>query len=198
MIAILFIASLFACALLGLPMLYAILAGLVMFFVQGLRRGIPARRLFAATIPGFRKSLIVVVVICLIGIMSAAWRNSGLMALLVVKGLSLIYPPLFLLFTFLLCSAFAFALGSSIGAASVMGVLLITIGNAARVNPLFTSVVPFAISAIAYALLSMAAPFEADLPLHRRFGERRADKSDRMLAEPGRFPAGASSRRSLP
>jgi NhaC family Na+:H+ antiporter len=184
-------------------MLYAILAGLAMFFLQGLRRGIPARRLFLSMIPGFRKSLIVVVVICLIGAMSAAWRGSGLMALLVVRGLSLIYPPLFLLFAFLLCSAFAFALGSSIGAASVMGVLLITIGNAARVNPLFTSgailsgiyfgdrasflsssallvstlaqvdhtlhlrnmikssIVPFAASALAYALLSAAAPFDA-------------------------------------
>lgn len=203
MVAALFIASLFACALLGLPMLYAILAGLAIFFLQGLRRGIPAQRLFAATIPGFKKSLVVVGVICLIGVMGAAWRSSGLMALLVVKGLSLIYPPLFLLFAFLLCSAFAFALGSSLGAASVMGVLLITIGNAARVNPLFTSgailsgiyfgdrasflsssallvstlthvnhkthlrnmlktsVVPFAISGIAYALLSTAAPFDA-------------------------------------
>lgn len=203
MIALLFIASLFACALLGAPMLYAILAGLAMFFLQGLRRGIPARKLFAAAIPGFRKSMIVVVVICLIGVMSAAWRGSGLMALLVVKGLSLVYPPLFLLFTFLLCSAFAFALGSSIGAASVMGVLLITIGNAALVNPLFTSgailsgiyfgdrasflsssallvstlaqvdhkrhlrnmlrtsIAPFALSAAAYALLSLAAPFDA-------------------------------------
>jgi len=203
MVAILFIACLFACAISSMPMLYAILAGLAMFFLQGLSRGIPARRLFASTIPGFKKSLIVVVVICLIGVMSAAWRGSGLMALLVVKGLSLIYPPLFLLFTFLLCSAFAFALGSSLGAASVMGVLLVTIGNAARVNPLLTSgailsgiyfgdrasflsssallvstlaqvdhkkhlrnmlktsIVPFAISMIAYALLSLAAPFDA-------------------------------------
>jgi len=203
MVAILFIAGLFACAISGLPMLYAILAGLAMFFLQGLRRGIPARRLFQSMIPGFRKSLIVVVIICLIGAMSAAWRGSGLMALLVVRGLSLIYPPLFLLFVFLLCSAFAFALGSSIGAASVMGVLLITIGNAACVNPLFTSgailsgiyfgdrasflsssallvstlahvdhkthlrnmirssAAPFAASALAYALLSAAAPFDA-------------------------------------
>ena len=131
-----FIASLFICALLGLPMLYAVLAGLVMFCVYGLYRGLPARRLLAVMIPGFRSSMIVVVVLLLIGVMSAAWRSSGLMALLVIRGLSLIYPPLFLLFVFLLCSAFSLILGSSLGSASVMGVMLFTLGNAAGVNPL--------------------------------------------------------------
>lgn len=136
MAILLFIACLVACALLGLPMLYAVLAGLIMFVLQGLLRGITARRLFDVMRPGFRKSLIVVVVILMIGGMSAVWRSSGLMALLVVKGMSLIHAPLFLLFVFLLCAAFALVIGSSLGAASVMGILLFTLGNAARVNPL--------------------------------------------------------------
>lgn len=117
-------------------MLYAVLAGLCMLFLFGLGRGIPAKKLLAATLPGFRKSLIVVVVILLIGMMSAAWRSSGLMALLVTGGLSLIYAPLFLLFAFLLSAGFSFILGSSIGAASVMGILLFTLGNAGGVAPL--------------------------------------------------------------
>jgi NhaC family Na+:H+ antiporter len=134
-----FIATLFICAFLGLPMLYAILAGLVLFLLFGIHQGLPARRLFAVMVPGFRNSMIVVVVLFLIGVMSASWRSSGLMALLVMKGLSLIYPPLFLLFVFLLCSLFSFFLGSSLGSASVMGVLLSTLGNAARVDPLITA-----------------------------------------------------------
>jgi NhaC family Na+:H+ antiporter len=133
-----FIASLFACAFLGLPMLYAVLAGLLMFCAYGLRRGFTTRRLLAVMIPGFRSSMIVVVVLLLIGVMSAAWRSSGLMALLVIQGLSLIYPPLFLLFAFLLCSAFSLILGSSLGSASVMGVMLFTLGNAAGVDPLLS------------------------------------------------------------
>ncbi len=132
----LFIGLLVVCAFLGLPMLYAVLAGLLMFFIFGIARGLPAGRLFRATLPGFRKSLIVVVVILLIGAMSAAWRASGLMALLVVGGLSLIYAPLFLLFAFLLCAGFSFILGSSIGAASVMGILVFTLGSAGGVAPL--------------------------------------------------------------
>jgi NhaC family Na+:H+ antiporter len=131
-----FLASLIICALLGLPMLYAVLAGLLMFCIYGLIRGITARRLLEVMIPGFRSSMIVVVVLLLIGVMSAAWRSSGLMALLVIQGLALIYPPLFLLFVFLLCSAFSLILGSSLGSASVMGVMLFTLGNAAGVNPL--------------------------------------------------------------
>jgi Na+:H+ antiporter, NhaC family len=138
LILLAFIACLFVCALLGLPMLYAVLAGLVMFHAYGLHRGLPARRLLAVMIPGFRSSMIVVVVLLLIGVMSAAWRSSGLMALLVIQGLSLIYPPLFLLFVFLLCSAFSLILGSSLGSASVMGVMLFTLGNAAGVDPLLS------------------------------------------------------------
>ena len=133
-----FIANLFCCALLGLPMLYAVLAGLLMFCAYGLNRGLPAKRLLAVMLPGFRSSMIVVVVLLLIGVMSAAWRSSGLMALLVIHGLSIIYPPLFLLFVFLLCSAFSFILGSSLGSASVMGVMLFTLGNAAGVDPLLS------------------------------------------------------------
>ncbi|HEY9054569.1 MAG TPA: Na+/H+ antiporter NhaC family protein [Rectinemataceae bacterium] len=135
----LFIGLLLACALLGLPMLYAVIAGLVMFFLFGLGRGISAGRLFRAMVPGFRKSLIVVVVILLMGAMSAAWRASGLMALLVAHGLSLIYAPLFLLFAFLLCAGFSFILGSSLGAASVMGILVFTLGRAGGVAPLPTA-----------------------------------------------------------
>ena len=138
LILIAFIGSLFVCAWLGLPMLYAVLAGLLMFCAYGLCRGIRARRLFAVMIPGFRSSMIVVVVLLLIGVMSAAWRSSGLMALLVIQGLSLIYPPLFLLFVFLLCSAFSLILGSSLGSASVMGVMLFTLGSAAGVDPLLS------------------------------------------------------------
>jgi Na+:H+ antiporter, NhaC family len=202
LIVIAFIASLFICALLGLPMLYAVLAGLLMFCAYGLKRGIPARRLLAVMIPGFRSSMIVVVVLLLIGVMSAVWRSSGLMALLVIQGLSLIYPPLFLLFVFLLCSAFSFILGSSLGSASVMGIMLFTLGNAAGVDPLLsggailsgiyfgdraswlsssaflvatinqvdhkkhlrnmirTSVVPFLLSALIYAILSRYFPYD--------------------------------------
>ena len=134
--ALIFISLLVAGALLGLPMLYAVLAGLAVFFVFGLRRGIPANKLFGVMIPGFKKSLKVVSVILLLGAMSAAWRASGLMALLVVGGLSLIYAPLFLLFTFLLSAGFAFIIGSSLGAVSVMGILLFTLGNAGRVATL--------------------------------------------------------------
>ena len=134
--ALIFIGLLVTCALLGLPMLYAVVAGLVVFFVFGLRRGIPAGKLVGVMIPGFRRSLIVVVVILMVGVMSAAWRASGLMALLVVGGLSLIYAPLFLLFTFLLSAGFAFIIGSSLGAASVMGILLFTLGNAGNVATL--------------------------------------------------------------
>ncbi|MGD9939350.1 MAG: Na+/H+ antiporter NhaC family protein [Clostridia bacterium] len=138
LILALFIGCLFVCALLGLPMLYAVLAGLLMFYAYGLHRGFSARHLLMVMIPGFRSSMIIVIVLLLIGIMSAAWRTSGLMALLVIQGLSLIYPPLFLLFVFLLCSAFSFILGSSLGSASVMGVMLFTLGNAAGVDPLLS------------------------------------------------------------
>lgn len=138
LIVIIFIASLLLCALLGLPMIYAVLAGLLLFFGYGLRRGIPFARLLRVVNPGIRRSMIVIVVLLLIGIMSAAWRSSGLMALLIIKGLSIIYPPLFLLFVFLLCSGFSFIIGSSFGTASVMGVMLFTLGSAAGVNPLLS------------------------------------------------------------
>jgi len=198
-----FIISLFVCVFLGFPLLYAILAGLVLFSFYGLSRGLSVRKLFTVMVPGFRNSMIVVVVLFLIGVMSASWRSSGLMALLVIDGLSLIYPPLFLLFVFLLCSLFSFILGSSLGSASVMGVLLFTLGNAAKVDPLLsagailsgiyfgdrasylsssallvatinrvdhkrhignmlrTSIVPFAVAAGIYAVLSRVYPFDA-------------------------------------
>ncbi len=133
---LIFVCLLLAAAILDLPVLYAVLAGLSVFFLFGLKKGSSAKKLLGVMIPGFRKSLIVVVVILLIGAMSAAWRASGLMALLVLGGLSLIYAPMFLLFVFLLSAGFSFIIGSSLGAASVMGVLLFTLGKAGQVSPL--------------------------------------------------------------
>jgi len=201
--ALLFVGLLLTSALLGLPMLYAVLAGLAVFFISGLRRGTSADRLVRLMIPGFRKSLKVVSVILLVGAMSAAWRASGLMALLVTSGLSLIYAPLFLLFTFLLSAGFAFIIGSSLGAVSVMGILLYTLGKAGSVAPMpmvgailsgiyfgdrasflsssaflvsslcqvehkkhlrnmqRSAVLPFAASALLYAILCLFFPFDA-------------------------------------
>lgn len=202
-IVLLFITGLLLCAIIGLPMIYAVLTGLILFLGYGVYTGIAIKRLLTVIIPGIRRSMIVIVVLLLIGVMSAAWRSSGLMALLIIKGLSIIYPPLFLLFVFILCSGFSFIIGSSFGTASVIGVMLFTLGEAAGVNPLLSggailsgvyfgdrasvlsssallvatisqtdhkkhlrnmlrsSVLPFILSAIIYAILSRYFPYNA-------------------------------------
>ena len=136
---LLFFAMVAAALAAGLSVAWALLGGLVLFWLLGLRQGFSNRQLWEMAWNKCRKSLIVVTVIALIGVITGLWRLSGTIAYCIVKGVELVTPRLFLVTGFLLCAALSYVLGTSYGVSSTMGVILMALARSGGVDPIVTA-----------------------------------------------------------
>lgn len=132
----LFILAMVLCLVTGLPILYAMTAGLVIFLVLGRRMGYRFGTLGRMCLRKCSQALIVWRVFFYIGMMTGLWRSSGTIAFVIVKGIQLIPPSVFVLAAFLLCAAMGMMIGTSFGVTSTMGVILIAIARSGGVNEL--------------------------------------------------------------
>ena len=132
---VLFLAMVAGCLVTGLSVAWALLGGLVLFWLLGLRQGFTHRQLWEMAWKKCRKSLIVVEVIFLIGIITGVWRVGGTIAYCIVMGVELVTPGLFLVVAFLLCVALSYVLGTSYGVSSTMGVILMALARSGGVDP---------------------------------------------------------------
>lgn len=123
----------------GWSVAWALLGGLILFWLLGLRQGFSNRALWEMAWAKCKKSLIVVTVIALIGVITGLWRVSGTIAFCIVKGVELVTPNLFLVIAFLLCAALSYVLGTSYGVSSTMGVILMALARSGGVSPVVTA-----------------------------------------------------------
>ena len=136
---LLFFAMVGACLLTGRPVAWALLAGLTLFWAFGRKRGFTHRQLWDMAWSKCKKSLIVVRIIVLIGVITGVWRCGGTIACCIVWGVGLAPPGLFLLLAFLLCAAFSYVLGTSYGVSSTLGVILMALARSGGVDPTVTA-----------------------------------------------------------
>lgn len=78
-------------------------------------------------------------IILAVGIMIASFMAAGTIPSILVGGMEIITPKLFLPFTFLFCCVISVATGTSWGTAGTVGVAMIGIGTAMGINPGFTA-----------------------------------------------------------
>ncbi|MBR0204087.1 MAG: sodium:proton antiporter, partial [Synergistaceae bacterium] len=136
---ILFIAALILVLYFGLPMSLAMFAGFIIFLALGLVRGHRLKDLLIYSFNGAKDSLIVVRVMLVIGILTGLWRSSGTFAILTAWGLRVITPDLFILAAFILSCILSYALGTSFGTVSTLGIALITLARSGGADPLITA-----------------------------------------------------------
>lgn len=134
-----FMAAVAACLITGHNLLWALLLGLVLFFVLGLHRGFTAKALAVCAWEKGREMLLVIPVFLLIGTVTALWRASGTISFFLVHGLNGISPPLFVLMAFVLTAALSFALGTNYGVTGTAGVILITLARSGNVDLAITA-----------------------------------------------------------
>ncbi|MCQ2545407.1 MAG: sodium:proton antiporter [Clostridia bacterium] len=132
----------------GHSMVWALLVGLLLFTVLGLRvlkinedMGIGAGIIELAqnSWSSIKESLIVIEVMLIIGFITAAWRMSGTITVFVYYGMKIIVPPLFLVITFLLSCLLSYALGTSFGVAGTVGVIFMALARSGGVDPVITA-----------------------------------------------------------
>lgn len=132
---LLFFIMVAVCLITGWSVAWALLGGVVLFWIFGRRQGFTRRQLWAMAWTRCKKSLIVVRIIMLIGVITGVWRCGGTIASCIVWGVGLVTPSLFLLLAFLLCAAFSYVLGTSYGVSSTLGVILMALARSGGVDP---------------------------------------------------------------
>lgn len=131
-----FVATMLATIATGHSMIIALLVGLVAFLAVGRKRGFALKSMMLMGRDTLKDALLVVKVMLIIGALTAVWRVSGTIIIFVYYGMKIIMPPIFLLVTFLLCCLLSYAIGTSFGVASTVGVIFMALAESGGVNPL--------------------------------------------------------------
>lgn len=134
-----FIASMLACIFTDLSMLLGLLIGYICFMAVALRRGNKPAALLRLTADGIKDSMIVVLVLFIIGMLTASWRASGTIIFFVYYGIRVITPHIFLIVAFLLSCLLSYAIGTSFGVAGTLGVIFMALARFGSVNEIITA-----------------------------------------------------------
>lgn len=136
---VLFFILVAVCLITGWSVAWALLGGLALFWAFGRKQGFSRRELWDMAWAKCKKSLIVVRIIVLIGVITGVWRCGGTIACCIVWGVGMVTPGLFLVLAFLLCAAFSYVLGTSYGVSSTLGVILMALARSGGVDPTITA-----------------------------------------------------------
>lgn len=134
-----FAAALLGCVCLKLSVLYALGIGYLSFFLYGLAQKHSAAALLKASLRGVRAVKNVLILLLLIGMMTALWRSAGTIPAIVCDSARLIHPSFLILACFLLNCLVSFLTGTAFGTVATMGVICMSIASAAHVSPVFTA-----------------------------------------------------------
>jgi len=147
LVFILFFVSLLYSVYQGVSILYSLILGLVCFTLVSLSKGYKLKELYKMMGKGSKKSLIVIRIFVLIGVITAVWRASGTIAFIVYYGILFMSAKYFILSAFVLCCIVSFLLGTSFGTVGTIGVILMVLAKSGSVD---TNVTAGAIIAGAY------------------------------------------------
>lgn len=130
-----FVAALVICLVSGKSILYALFFAFVIFCLYALYKGFSVGQVGLACKRSIAKISTIVIVMLLIGALTASWRASGTIAYLVSYAADVISPSWCLLGTFLLNAALSVLIGTSFGTAATMGVVTMSLSVAMGVSP---------------------------------------------------------------
>lgn len=97
--------------------------------IIGYSIGVPWKKLQNSIVHSISIAMPAVLILVAIGILIGTWVASGVVPLLIVYGLKILSPGIFLIATCLICSVVSFATGSSWSTAGTVGVALIAVGQ---------------------------------------------------------------------
>jgi NhaC family Na+:H+ antiporter len=95
----------------------------------------PWKELEQGILHSIQMAMQAILILLVVGMLIAAWIQAGVVPLMIVYGLKLISPSIFLVTSCLVCSVVSLATGSSWTTAGTVGVALIGVGTALGVSP---------------------------------------------------------------
>ena len=134
---VIFTASILVCLFLTGSVLPALIFGFALFLAYGVVKGSSASRMFKYAIGGVKSSVGVLVLLLLVGMLTATWRASATMAYMVDVVVSVCPVPLIILGTFLLCSLVSFLVGSAFATAATVGAICVVVANSSGASSIY-------------------------------------------------------------
>lgn len=114
---------------------YPLLLSLVILFLTFSFQGFPVKILITMGLVSSQKAFPIILILLLIGAVTAVWMAAGTIPALVYYGTQLINPQYFILSAFILSSFISVLLGSSFGTVSTVGVPLMIMVKGEDINP---------------------------------------------------------------
>lgn len=118
--------------------IYALLAGFVLFMGYGKSRGYSWKELGHMAFEGIYKVKNILITFVLIGMMTALWRAAGTIPAVICYTIRFIQPSVFLLMVFLLNCLVSVLTGTALGTAATIGVVCATMASALKISPWLT------------------------------------------------------------
>ena len=132
----LFAAALIVCVIFDLSVIYALLAGLLIFTLCAFKSGHGAKDILRMMLDGVKTAKNVILSLALIGMLTALWRASGTIPAIICYASSLIQPKTVVLMSFVLNCAVSMLTGTAFGTVATMGVISMTMGIAMGAEPM--------------------------------------------------------------
>lgn len=133
-----FVVTLLTCSLLGVPTVWPLLGGALLFFGYGAAQGHSWLDMARGALSSVHTVGKILVTFLFIGVLTAMWRASGTIVYIVGITSGMCSGPVILLATFLLCCLMSFLTGTSFGTAVTMGTICAFIATNAGVPILLT------------------------------------------------------------
>lgn len=131
----LFCSILILCIVCNASIIYALLAGLVLFSCYARKKGFSVKEILHMAGVGVWKVRNILVTFILIGMLTALWRQAGTIPAIICYTIHFIKPSVFLLMVFLLNCLVSVLTGTSFGTAATVGVVCATMGTVLDVSP---------------------------------------------------------------
>ena len=121
-----FSTTLVACVVTGVPILFALTFGLVLFSAYALEVGHRPRKIFDMWLDGVRPIKTMLLTFLLIGVLTAFWRAAGVIGAIIFYTADFFTPAIMLLLSFWLCALVSVLTGTAFGTGATMGVICAT------------------------------------------------------------------------
>jgi len=130
----LFCGALLFCVAMDFSIVYALFAGLGLFWFYGFKKGFGIKQLGQMSFSGVWKVKNILITFMLIGMLTAIWRTAGTIPFIVCTATQFITPQIFIAMTFVLNCMVALLIGTSFGTAATMGVICVTMAHSMGIN----------------------------------------------------------------
>ncbi len=135
-VLIIFAAALVSCVAADISVLYAMVAGYALFFAYGIIKKHSVRDMLRMSLKGMNTVKSILVVFLLIGVLTAMWRSSGTIPMIICSAAELVRPAFLLPAVFLINCLVSILIGTSFGTAATVGTICMAIGRTAGISPL--------------------------------------------------------------